>query len=116
MEEGDQPVLIYSTFPSLDEAKRIGAALTNARLAACVNILPGMISIYEWEGSQETAEEAAMIIKTRGRLAQQVMAEVTRLHSYDVPALLVLPAMGGSVEYCSWIVQQTQQDGRGGGA
>ncbi|MDJ0513660.1 MAG: divalent-cation tolerance protein CutA [Methyloceanibacter sp.] len=109
MDDTDLPVVIYSTFPNLDDAKRIGGALVDARLAACVNIFPGMVSIYEWEGARETAEEVAMIIKTRARLQEKVMAEVKRLHPHDVPALLVLPTQGGSAEYCDWIIQETQQ-------
>lgn len=109
MSEIDLPILIYSTFPSLDEAKRVGGALVDARLAACVNVFPGMVSIYEWEGARETAEEAAMIIKTRAGLREQVLSQVEQLHPYDVPALLVLPVTGGSTEYCAWIVQETQE-------
>ena len=109
MDDTDRPVLIYSTFPSVDEAQRIGGALVEARLAACVNVFPGMVSIYEWEGVRETADEVAMIIKTRAGLQEQVMTEVKRLHPYDVPALLVLPTQGGSAEYCAWILQETQK-------
>lgn len=108
MDDADLPVVIYSTFPSLDEAKRVGDALVGARLAACVNIFPGMISLYEWNGVRETAEEVAMIIKTRAGLKDDVTAEVTRLHPYEVPALLVLPTDGGSADYCAWIVSETQ--------
>ena len=109
MDDTDRPVLIYSTCPSVDEAQRIGGALVDARLAACVNVFPGMVSIYEWEGVRETADEVAMIIKTRAGLQEQVMTEVKRLHPYDVPALLVLPTQGGSAEYCAWILQETQK-------
>ena len=109
MDDTDRPVLIYSTFPSVDEAQRIGGVLVDARLAACVNVFPGMVSIYEWEGVRETADEVAMIIKTRAGLQEQVMTEVKRLHPYDVPALLVLPTQGGSAEYCAWILQETQK-------
>jgi len=109
MNDTDLPVVIYSTFSNLDDAKQIGGALVDARLAACVNIFPGMVSIYAWEGATEMAEEVAMIIKTRSGLQEQVMAEVKRLHPYDVPALLILPAQGGSTEYCDWIVQETRQ-------
>lgn len=108
MDDTDLPVLVYATFPSIDEAKSVGGALVDARLAACVNVFPGMVSIYEWEGARETAEEVAMIIKTRKGLTEQVIAEVKRLHPYDLPALLVLPTEGGSAEYCAWIVQETQ--------
>lgn len=111
MHDADLPVLIYATFPSIDEAKSVGGMLVDARLAACVNVFPGMVSIYAWQGVQETAEEAAMIIKTRKGLTEKVMAEVKRLHPYDLPALLVLPTEGGSAEYCAWIVRETQGTG-----
>ena len=107
MGNAERPVLIYTTFASLEHAKEVGAALIAARLAACVNMFPGMISLYEWEGAREEANEVAMIIKTRSGLADQVLAETKRLHPYEVPALLVLPTEGGSAEYCAWIVSET---------
>jgi periplasmic divalent cation tolerance protein len=107
MASDDYPVLVYTTFASLDDAKRVGDALVAAKLAACVNIFPGMISIYEWKGARETADEVAMIIKTRRSLADAVMAETKRLHPYELPALLVLPSDGGSDDYCKWIAGQT---------
>jgi len=108
MANDDRPVLIYTTLPSLDEAKRVGDALVAARLAACVNMFPGMISIFEWKGAREEANEVAMIIKTRASLTEAVLRETKRLHPYELPALLVLPAEGGSAEYCGWIVSQTR--------
>ena len=108
MENTDQPVLIYTTFPNLAEAKRVGAVLVESRLAACVNAFPGMVSIYEWKGTTQEDDEVAMIIKTRKGLADEVMAETARLHPYEVPALLVLPTEGGSDEYSAWIVSMTQ--------
>jgi periplasmic divalent cation tolerance protein len=103
----ERPVLIYTTFPSLKEAKQVGDALVTARLAACVNMFPGMISLYEWKDKREEADEVAMIIKTRSRLIDEVLAETKRLHPYEVPALLVLPTEGGSAEYCAWIMSET---------
>lgn len=108
MPNDDAPVLIYTTFSELADAKHVGEALVAARLAACVNIFPGMISIYEWKGAREEAQEVAMIIKTRRGLAEAAMAETKRLHPYELPALLVLPTDGGSEAYCSWIAAQTQ--------
>jgi len=108
MENADQPVLIYTTFPTLEDAKRVGRALVAERLAACVNVFPGMVSIYAWKGARQEDNEVAMIIKTRAGLADRVMAETTSLHPYEVPALLVLPTEGGSAEYCSWIVSETR--------
>lgn len=108
----DWPVLVYTTLPSLEEAKRVGDALVAGRLAACVNIFPGMISIFEWKGKRETAEEVAMIVKTRASLANEVLAETKRLHPYELPALLVLPSAGSSDEYCGWIFAQTKDPAR----
>ena len=107
MTNEDLPVLIYTTFPSLEDAKRVGEALVAARLAACVNMFPGMISIFTWKGAREEASEVAMIVKTRNALVDAVLAEVKRLHPYELPALLVLPTEGGSVEYCGWIASET---------
>ena len=112
MEKDDRPVLIYTTFPELADAKRVGEALVSRRLAACVNMFPGMISIFEWKGAREEANEVAMIIKTRSSLTDAVLAETKRLHPYEVPALLVLPTEGGSDDYCGWIVSQTQSPER----
>jgi periplasmic divalent cation tolerance protein len=112
MTKDERPALIYTTFPSLDDAKRVGDALVAARLAACVNMFPGMISIFEWKGAREQANEVAMIIKTRASLTEQVLKETKRLHPYELPALLVLPTEGGSAEYCGWIVNQTQSQQR----
>jgi periplasmic divalent cation tolerance protein len=111
MANADRVVLIYTTLPTLDDARRVGEALVAAKLAACVNMFPGMISIFEWKGVREEASEVAMIIKTRAALADDVLAEMKRLHPYELPALLVLPTEGGSAEYCGWIVSET-----GGGA
>ena len=108
MANDDRPILIYTTLPTLDEAKRVGDALVAARLAACVNMFPGMISIFEWKGARDEANEVAMIIKTRASLAEAVLRETKRLHPYELPALLVLPTEGGSAEYCGWIVSQTR--------
>jgi len=111
MANEDRVVLIYTTLPTLDDAKRVGEALVAAKLAACVNMFPGMISIFEWKGAREEGQEVAMIIKTRAALTDEVLAETKRLHPYELPALLVLPTEGGSAEYCSWIISET-----GGGA
>lgn len=107
MGENNKPVLVYSTFPSVAEAERIGGALVDRGLAACVNILPGMKSIYVWEGKRQDETEAVMIIKTRAELADRVVAEARKLHPYDNPALIVLPVLGGSADFLRWISDQT---------
>lgn len=107
MDQDDKPVLIYSTYPSGAEAERIGTALVDGGLAACVNILPGMTSIYVWEGKRQRDTEAAMIIKTRAHLANSAIAEARKLHPYSNPALVVLPVDGGSEDFLRWIMEQT---------
>ncbi|HEX6611139.1 MAG TPA: divalent-cation tolerance protein CutA [Hyphomicrobiaceae bacterium] len=87
MQANDKPILIYATFPSLQDAERIGAELVDCRLAACVNIIPGMTSIYIWNDKRQHDSECVGIIKTRQTLAEPVMDKVRSLHSYDNPAL-----------------------------
>jgi periplasmic divalent cation tolerance protein len=107
VDQGNRPVLIYSTYPSAAEAERIGGALVDRGLAACVNILPGMTSIYVWEGKRQRDTEAAMIIKTRAQLADTAIAEARKLHPYSNPAFVVLPIDGGSADFLRWIMEQT---------
>ena len=104
----ERAVFVYTTHPSLVEAERIGKALLEQRLAACVNILPGMISHYWWQGAIERGEEVVMIIKTRASLAEAVRAAVKALHSYTTPAILVLPIAGGEPGYLDWLMKETE--------
>ena len=104
----ERAVIVYTTYPSLVEAERIGKAVLEKRLAACVNILPGMISHYWWQGAIERGEEVVMIIKTRASLAERVQAAVKELHSYDTPAILVLPIEGGEAGYLEWMMAETE--------
>ena len=101
-------MFVYTTYPSLVEAERIGKAVLEQRLAACVNILPGMISHYWWQGAIERGEEVVMIIKTRASLAEAVRAAVKELHSYTTPAILVLPVEGGEAGYLDWMMKETE--------
>ena len=107
MSEQETPVLVYTTFPDISSAKRIGGALVERRLAACVNILPGMLSIYRWEGALETSEEVVMIIKTSSAAAGDVIREVESLHPYETPAVLKIETNGGSRSYLDWIIAMT---------
>ena len=105
----ERAVFVYTTYPSLVEAERIGKAVLEKRLAACVNILPGMISHYWWKGKIERGEEVVMIIKTRASLTEAVQAAVKELHSYDTPAVLVLPIEGGEEGYLAWMMKETEE-------
>jgi periplasmic divalent cation tolerance protein len=104
----ERAVFVYTTYPSMDEAERAGRALVERRLAACVNILPGMVSHYWWRGMIERGEEVVMIIKTRASLAERVRAAVKELHSYTTPAVLVIPIETVDPDYHDWIVGETE--------
>lgn len=107
MPGNDKPVLIYGTFANAEEAARIGGDLVDARLAACVNILAPITSIYVWQGKRETATETPMLIKSVASHAERIIARVRALHSYDNPALLILPVDGGSADFLAWIAAET---------
>jgi periplasmic divalent cation tolerance protein len=113
VQENDKPVLIYSTFPSPEAAEAVGRELVERRLAACVNILPGMTSIYRWEGTIARDSEAVMIIKTRQSLVARVIGEVKARHSNTNPALVVLPIIEGSADYLRWLGEETGPPDRG---
>jgi periplasmic divalent cation tolerance protein len=103
----ERAVLVYTTWPSIVEAERAGAAIVGRRLAACVNILPGMISHYWWQGKIERAEEVVMIFKTRAALAEPVRAAVKEMHSYTTPSVMVLPVESIVADYYAWILRET---------
>jgi periplasmic divalent cation tolerance protein len=104
----ERAVFVYTTYPSIVEAEQAGRALVERRLCACVNILPGMISLYWWQGKIDRGEEVVMIIKTRASLAELVRAAVKQMHSYSTPAILVLPVESVDPDYHAWIVAETE--------
>ena len=101
----ERAVFVYTTYPSAVEAEAAGRALLERRLAACVNILPGMVSLYWWEGKIDRGDEVVMIIKTRAGLAEAVRAAVRQMHTYTTPAILVLPIESVDPDYHAWIVK-----------
>ncbi len=98
---------IYITAASQDEALTIGRAVVEARLAACANVFPGVTSVYWWEGSRQEDGEAALILKTRQDLVDQVVAKVKELHSYKCPCVVALPIAGGNKDFLDWISKET---------
>ena len=104
----ERAVFVYTTWPSTVEAEQAGRALVERRLAACVNILPGMVSVYRWEGKIERGEEAVMIVKTRATLAGAVEQAVKALHSYTTPAILTMPLESVEGTYLGWIMAETE--------
>jgi len=103
----ERAVFVYTTWPSAVEAEAAGRSLCDRHLAACVNILPGMVSFYRWEGKVERGQEAVMIVKTRAGLVDEVEAAVKDLHPDAVPAILVIPLDRVEGSYLSWLIEQT---------
>jgi len=107
----ERAIFVYTTYPSIVEAEQAGRALVARRLCACVNILPGMVSYYWWQGAIERGDEVVMIIKTRAGLAEAVRGAVKEMHSYTTPAVLVIPVESVDADYHAWIVGETQAAG-----
>jgi len=103
----ERAVLVYTTWPSVVEAEAAGRQIAERRLAACVNILPGAISHYWWQGKLERAEEVVMIVKTRASLGEAVRAAVKETHPYETAAIMVLPAESVDPDYHAWIIAET---------
>ncbi len=96
-------VVVYATFPDEAAALAAGRALVEARLAGCINVLPGMTSVYVWQGKTEIAREAVLIAKTRAELAAGVVDAIKAGHRYETPAVLVIPVIGGNDDYLEWL-------------
>jgi len=109
----ERAVFVYTTYPSVVEAEKAGRALVERRLCACVNILPGMVSYYWWNGALERGEEAVMIIKTRASLSERIFSAVKAMHSYATPAILVLPIERVEPTYFNWLMAETDAAARG---
>ena len=99
--------LCYVSLGSSENAVAIGRTLVEERLAAAVNILDGVHSIYRWQGRIEEAPEALLIAKTRTALVARLTARVVALHSYQCPAVVAVPICGGNQDYLAWIEEQT---------
>lgn len=100
-------VVVLSTAGSRDEAERIARALVDERLAACVNVIGPITSIYRWKGAVERADEMLLVVKTRRALTARVATRIRALHSYDLPEAIVLPIDGGAADYLAWIASET---------
>jgi periplasmic divalent cation tolerance protein len=112
-EARDVDILLVNAPP--DRARAIARALVERRLAACVNILPGVTSIYRWEGKIEEAAESMLFIKTRRELVAEVTAAVRALHPYAVPEIVAVPLASdrGNAAYLDWVYAETATDVQG---
>lgn len=102
-DEKDEICIALTTAGSAGEAQRLARALVERRLAACVNIIPGVRSVYRWKGKVEDVEEAMLVIKTSRGQAGALQAALKELHTYDLPEFLLLPVAGGGAAYLAWL-------------
>ena len=103
-------IVVMVTCASKREAKTIATALVTKRLAACGNVVGfGVRSIYRWKGKMESAHETLLLLKTTTARFDELEKEIRRLHSYDVPEIIALPILAGSVAYLNWIAENTKR-------
>lgn len=100
--------VVLVTAPDADVAAQLARAVVGERLAACVNVVPGIRSIYRWEGEVQDDAEVLLLVKTTEERMQTLCERVSALHPYDVPEVLALPAAGGSGAYLDWVAQESR--------
>src|SRR5260370_20580785 len=96
-------IVVLSTCAAPEEAEKIGRALVEKRLAACVNILPAVRSIYRWKDAIEDDKETLLLIKSSRALFGELRAEIEKLHSYEVPEVIAIPIVDGLEHYLEWM-------------
>jgi periplasmic divalent cation tolerance protein len=100
-------LLIFCTCPDAESAARIARTLVDERLAACVNRLPGVTSVYRWQGEVHEDSEVLLLIKTRGELFEPLRARLVALHPYEVPEVIALEVAAGHAPYLDWLRRET---------
>jgi periplasmic divalent cation tolerance protein len=106
----EQSILVMTNVPDTSVATALGHHLVENKLAACVNLLPGVQSIYRWQGTVEEASEVTILIKTTQARYVELEAAIQAVHPYQVPEIIALPMTGGFPSYLDWIVQETKKD------
>lgn len=100
---------VYVTTGDEAEADRIAATVVEERLAACANVIPGMRSVYRWQGKVERGQETVLILKTTEALSTQLAARIKALHSYEVPCVVTLAVDGGNPDFLAWVAAETRR-------
>ena len=100
-------LVVFITAASYEEARKIADTLVDRKKAACVNIVPGVKSLFRWQGKIEEAEESLMVVKTRAELFPDVVNLVKAIHSYEVPEIIALPIVEGNPDYLEWLKKET---------
>ena len=104
-----EQIAVFITAPNIDEARRLAEMLVASHLAACVQLLPEMESVYQWKGNIERAGEVLLIAKTVRSKFAQLESEVRSLHSYETPEIVALPIIDGSRPYLEWLAASVNE-------
>ncbi|CAJ2641090.1 protein CutA, chloroplastic [Trifolium pratense] len=102
-------IVVYVTVPNKEAGKKLSESIVKEKLAACVNRVPGIESVYLWEGKIQTDSEELLIIKTRQSLLEALTDHVKANHEYDVPEVISLPITGGNLKYLEWLKESTRE-------
>jgi len=108
---GSPHIVVFVTAASAEEGRAIGHALVEERLAACVNIIPSIESIYRWQGQVHHDQESLLIAKTTAAALEQLGQRVKELHSYDTPEIIAVPIVAGAEDYLLWMDEETRSSG-----
>ena len=100
--------LCFCTCPDEDVARRIADVLVEERLAACVSVLPGLRSVYRWQGAIQRADEVLLLVKTTRDRIEALTARVASLHPYELPEVVAVEVAGGLAAYLDWVEEQTR--------
>jgi periplasmic divalent cation tolerance protein len=106
-------VEVHVTVPDRERAEIIGRTVVSERLAACVNVLPGITSIYRWDGELHADQEVLCLLKTTAERFEALAARIRALHPYDVPEIIAVEVVAGSPAYLEWVAAQTTAGGEG---
>jgi periplasmic divalent cation tolerance protein len=106
--EDDEYVVLFITTAADEEAQLISRVLLERRMAACINIVPGVSSLFWWQGSIDSAQESLLIVKTRASLLDDIVQLVKRIHSNDIPEIIALSVVGGNQDYLEWVGKEAR--------
>ena len=109
----DEPIMVFMTAASVDEANRLADTLVDRRLAACVQIMQEMNSVFRWQGKVETQREVLLIVKTLNSKFPEIEREVVKLHSYETPEIVAIPLSAGSGPYLEWLKASVSEKEQG---
>ena len=104
-------VIVFSTCPSREEAKRIARGLVEDRLAACVNVIDAVSSVYHWQGEVRESDEVMLVVKSRRDLLGRLQERLAGMHSYEVPEAIAIPVVDGLPAYLEWMEKELDPPG-----